>query len=66
MTVTRKRIVAKVYGFSYAKPLFEFEAKLGEKEQNVCKNSNKRKNWRCLRLTCAQFQLGLVNDQSAS
>ena len=44
MTVICKRIVAKVYGFSYAKPLFEFEAKLGEKEQNVYKISNKIKN----------------------
>ena len=66
MTVTRKRIVAKVYGFSYAKPLFDFEAKSGEKEQNVYKNSNMRRNWRCLRLTCAQIQLGLLNDRNAS
>ena len=66
VTVTCKRIVAKVYGLSYAKPLFKFEAKLGKKEQNAYKNSNKRKNWRCLRLTCAQIQFGLLNDQSAS
>ena len=57
MTVTRKRIVAKVYGFSYAKPLLEFDAKLGKKEQNVNKISKK---WRRLRLTCAQIQLGLL------
>ena len=66
MTVTHKCIVAKIYGFSYAKPLFEFEAKLGEKEQNLFKVSNKMKNWRCLRLTCAQIQFGLLNDQNAS
>ena len=66
MTVIRKRIVAKIYGFSYAKPSFNFEAKSGEKEQIMYKNSNMRKNWRCLRLTCAQIQLGLLNDRNAS
>ena len=63
MTVTRKRIVNR---FSYAKPLLEFKVKLGEKEQNVYKNFEKTKNWRRLRLTCAQIQVGSPNDQNAS
>ena len=65
MTVTRKCVVAKVYGFSYAKPLLEFEAKLGEKKQNVYKISKKMKNWRRFRLTCAQVQLGLLNENAS-
>ena len=55
MTVTRKRIVAKVYRFSYAKPLLEFEVKLGEKDQNVYKISKKKEELRMFEMHVHKF-----------